>query len=93
MTDSPFSIKFLKTFESDFRKLDRQVQQRIHKKIREAAANPGAVCRPFRHMQKDLQGIQKLRAGDYRVLLWIDKTNRILTLYSVEHRSTIYRDL
>ncbi len=44
-------------------------------------------------MQKDLQGIQKLRAGDYRVLLWIDKTNRILTLYSVEHRSTIYSDL
>lgn len=88
-----YSVAASGTFERDFKKLDRSVQQRIDKKIRWAAANPGNLQQFLRHMPEDLSGLQKLRVGDYRVLLWVDHAKKALTLYTVEHRSTIYKGL
>ena len=33
------------------------------------------------------------RVGDYRVLLWVDHSKRVITLHTVGHRSEVYRRL
>ncbi len=45
---------------------------------------------PLRHLPEDLKGLHKYRVGDYRVLLWVDRENEILTLYGVRHRREVY---
>lgn len=42
---------------------------------------------------KDLKGLQKYRIGDYRILLWVDHDKRVITIYGVEHRRSVYNDL
>ena len=81
------------TFERDFKKLDADVARRIRKKTELLASHPEAVLPLLRNMPDNLKGLRKYRIGDYRVLLWLDHSNRIIKLYSVEHRSTVYRDL
>ncbi len=48
---------------------------------------------PLRNLPKDLKGLYKFRIGDYRVLLWVDHREQLLTLYGVAHRREIYRRL
>ncbi len=88
-----YSVAASGTFERGFKKLDRSVQMQVDKKIRWAASHPENLQRFLRHMPDDLSGLQKLRVGDYRVLLWVDHVKHALTLYSVEHRSTVYKNL
>lgn len=52
---SAYSIAASGTFERDFRKLDKSIQERINKKIRQAAADPEAHCVPLRHLPRDLE--------------------------------------
>ncbi len=47
----------------------------------------------MKHLPKDLAGLHKYRIGAYRVLFWVNRSERTLTLYGVEHRRSIYRDL
>lgn len=90
---STYSIAASGTFERDFYKLDTSIQKRIDKKIRWAAAHPETLSQALRNMPEDLTGLQKLRIGDYRVLLWVDHADRQLVLYAVGHRSSIYKSL
>lgn len=85
-------ILYTETFERDFKKLDKSVQKRVDKKIRWIAEHPELLRQPLRHMSKNLEDLQKIRVGDFRVLLWVDHAKDQITLYSVEHRSTVYRD-
>jgi len=88
-----YSIAASGTFERDFKKLAKGVQERIDKKIRWAAIHPEMFRQSLKHLPKDLSGLQKLRVGNYRVLLWVDHAQCTLTLYAVAHRSAIYHDL
>jgi len=47
----------------------------------------------MKHLPRDLAGLHKYRIGDYRVLFWVSRSQRVLTLYGVEHRRSVYRDL
>jgi mRNA-degrading endonuclease RelE of RelBE toxin-antitoxin system len=49
--------------------------------------------RAFKRLPDDLQGLQKYRIGDCRVLFWVDHARHVITLYTVEHRSRIYKEL
>jgi len=80
-------------FDADFRKLDRDIARRIIKKLEWLSHHPETLRFPLKHPPKDLKGIQKYRIGDHRVLLWVDHNVRQITLYSVEHRRSVYDDL
>jgi mRNA-degrading endonuclease RelE of RelBE toxin-antitoxin system len=47
----------------------------------------------MKHLPRDLAGLRKYRVGAYRVLFWASHAQRVLTLYGVEHRRSVYRDL
>ncbi|PIY59251.1 hypothetical protein COY96_02885 [Candidatus Wolfebacteria bacterium CG_4_10_14_0_8_um_filter_37_11] len=87
-----YKIVYTKVFERDFKKLDNSIAKRILDKISELAQNPHNI-ELLKHSPKDLPNLCKLRMGDWRILFWTDFKNKIITLYAVEHRSKIYRNL
>lgn len=87
-----YKIVYTRTFENDLKKLDKPVAQRIIAKIFEIANNPYNI-QLLKYSPKGLENLYKLRVGDWRVLFWLDHDNKTLTLYIVEHRSKIYKNL
>jgi mRNA interferase RelE/StbE len=81
------------SFERAFRKLDDPIAHRIQKKLSRLTAYPRMLAEPLRKLPANLVGLHKYRVGDYRVLFWIDHSQRIITLYTVKHRSVVYKDI
>lgn len=86
-----YSIRTTPTFDDDIKKLDRPIAQRIIEKVEQLAQNPILLRYSLKYLPKDLQGLQKYRIGDWRVLFWADHQKKEITLYGVEHRSTVYK--
>jgi mRNA interferase RelE/StbE len=91
--NDPYRIETTPTFERDFKRLDAAMARRVSKKIVHLAAHPELLGQPLRNMPRDLAGLHKYRVGDFRVLYWVYHSERLLRLYAVQHRSTVYRDL
>lgn len=87
-----YKIVYTKTFEKDFKKLDNFIAKTISEKILKTAQNPYSI-KALKYSPKNLPNLCKIRIGDWRVLFWIDNTEKIITLYAIEHRSKIYRNL
>ncbi|MHB8653403.1 MAG: type II toxin-antitoxin system RelE family toxin [Terriglobia bacterium] len=79
-------------FERAFRRLDEPVAQRVQKKLGRLTSYP-QLAEPLRNLPPSLVGLHKYRVGDYRVLFWIDHSQKLITLYTVKHRSVVYKDL
>ncbi len=86
-----YKIKTTSTFENEIKKLDRSVAKRIIEKIEFLSENPRLLKNYLRHMPEDLEGLQKYRIGDWRVLLWVDNQNQEIVLYGVDHRGKVYK--
>ena len=43
-----------------------------------------------RRLKGELNGLYSLRAGDYRVVYWIDVDKAVIWLLEVEHRKRVY---
>lgn len=89
----PYRVVTTPSFERDFNKLDAPIARRVSKKIIHLAARPELLGQTLRNMPKDLAGLHKYRVGDYRLLYWVDHSHGIIKLYTVEHRSNVYRGL
>jgi mRNA interferase RelE/StbE len=86
-----YKVKITPTFESDVKRLDKSVAKRIIDKIEFLAENPELLKNYLKYMPEDLEGLQKYRVGDWRVLLWADHKKQEITLYGVDHRKKIYK--
>lgn len=88
-----YQIETTPTFDKDIKKLNRQIAKRIIEKVEWLAKHPELLRSPMQHTPKDLEGLQKYRVGDWRVLFWVDHQKKEITLYGVDHRGTIYKKL
>ena len=88
-----YRVEQTSQFEKDLARLAPGTRRRIVDKIRWLAEHPEAIPAPMKYLPQDLAGLRKYRIGAYRVLFWADRSQRILTLYGVEHRRSVYRDL
>lgn len=81
-----YSIRITDTAKNQLAKLDRQTAKRIDKKLREIAHDP------FQYVSK-LAGLEfyKLRVGDYRVLMSIQRGNLIIMVIEISHRRNAYK--
>ncbi len=73
-----------------FKKLDRQIAQRIYTKLKEVANSTD----PFQHVKR-LTGVEffSLRVGDYRVILDIKRNKLIIFVIKIGHRRDVYREI
>ena len=79
------------TFDQAFKRLDPFIAREVGKKLTWLSAHPEVLRHAVRYLPTELHGLQKYRVGDWRVLFWVDHAKRTITLYTVEHRSKIYK--
>ena len=81
-----YNILITETAKKQLAKLDRQTAKRIDKKLREISHEP------FLYVIR-LAGLElyKLRVGDYRVLLSIQKEKLIIMVVEISHRRNVYK--
>ena len=78
--------------QTQFDELDPTLAASIERKIIWLATNADSVVhRRLVGMPEALQGLCKLRVGDYRVLYWVYPQNQLIRLYRIQHRSEVYR--
>jgi len=88
-----YRLQSTPTFEKAFKSLDPSTARQVTKKLQWLSAHHEVLRQPIRYLPADLRSLQKYRVGDWRVLFWVDHDQHTITLYTVEHRSTIYRQL
>lgn len=81
------------TFDRAFKRLDAATARQVAEKLAWLGTHPDTMRHPLQHLPADLKGLHKYRVGDWRVLFWVDHTHHTITLYTVEHRSQIYKRL
>lgn len=81
-----YEIRWTEIAEKQFGRLDKTVQKRIIKKLEEIRDDP------FLYVTR-LVGfnVYKVRVGDYRVILGIEKNTLLILVLRVGHRSNIYK--
>jgi mRNA interferase RelE/StbE len=84
-----YRVEFSKLARDKFNRLDKPIQKRIVKKLREISSGD-----PYRYFEP-LRGVsaRKARVGDYRVIADVDRKNRAIHVLTLGHRSEIYRKL
>lgn len=65
----PYKILPTREFEKDFKKLDRDMQERIKQKLEEASQDPER----YKHLHYELKGSSRIRIGKIRVIFSYDK--------------------
>ena len=80
-----YEITFTDTSRKQFRKLEKEVQERIIKALERIRIRPESYV-------KKLVGDQgyRLRVGDYRVILDIEKAELVILVIKIGHRKNIY---
>ena len=80
--------------QTQFDALDPTLAASLERKIIWLGTNAeNIVHRRLVGMPDELQGLCKLRVGDYRVLYWIYPQHKLIRLYRIQHRSEVYRSL
>ena len=82
-----YEITFTDTSRKQFRKLEKDVQERIIKALKRIRIRPESFV-------KKLVGDPgyRLRVGDYRVILDIYKSELIILVIKIAHRKNIYKN-
>jgi len=81
-----YKVVFTQRALKDWKTLDKEVQNRIAKKLRECAKDP------FKHARKLIHpkiGTYRFRIGDYRVVFDVDGEN--IVVLRIGHRKNIYK--
>ncbi|MCD6220500.1 type II toxin-antitoxin system RelE/ParE family toxin [Candidatus Calescamantes bacterium] len=79
---------------ADLEKLPKERRSKILRRIKWLSQNAEFVIHhQLRNMPPDLRGLCRLRSGAYRILYWFYPEERVIKVYQVRHRSSIYRRL
>ena len=82
-----YEIQWTKIAAKQFGRLDKTVQKRIIKKLETIRDKPFFYT--TRLVGFDLY---KIRVGDYRIIISIEKNTLVILVLKVGHRSKIYKD-
>ena len=85
-----FGVRITEEAFGDLARLDKDIAQRVLRRIRWLADNAEQVNRSA--LTGPFTGYFKLRAGDYRVLYVVDDDAEEIIVRAIGHRSAVYRD-
>ena len=74
-------------FEKKIEKFDKEVRERIIKKITQLKEDP---YRNTKKLHGKLKGMRSLRIGEHRVIFSLDETKCIVFLLALGHRRRVY---
>ncbi|QWR78372.1 type II toxin-antitoxin system RelE family toxin [Candidatus Magnetomonas plexicatena] len=84
-----YTLEFTPQGEKSFNALDRETGQRVLNKLKWFINNIDSVALVPHY--GTLEGLFKLKVGDYRVIYNINTERTIITIHLVGHRKEIYR--
>lgn len=84
-----WALSFTPEAEDDLAKLDKQLRERIIKKLDWFRANFEQI-KPL-PLGGDWQGFFKLRVGDWRVIYEISQGEKSIKIRVIDHRDKIYK--
>ena len=87
-----YRIYTTKTFDRSLKKLSKAEAGRVLEKLDELSEDRSPIHK-LKHTPVGMTGLSRVRVGQWRVLLWLDKRKKEITLYRVAHRREIYRNL
>ena len=83
-----YEITLTATSRKQFKKLEKDIQERIVKALERIRIRPEA------HVKKLIGDLgYRLRVGEYRVILDIEKDKLIILVIKIGHRKNIYKKL
>ena len=82
-----YEIQWTQIAVKQFGRLDKTVQKRIIKKLETIRDNPF-----FYIIRLVGFGLYKIRVGNYRIIISIEKNTLVILVLKVGHRSKIYKD-
>jgi len=82
----PYRLVFAKSFEKEFGKLPKDVQERILESLVKTAENPHSGTR----LQGRLAGLWRCRVGKYRIIYLIEAKESSIVFLDVGLRKSIY---
>jgi mRNA interferase RelE/StbE len=86
-----WQIEFDSEAESDLRNIDREIQRRILRYLRERIATAKDPRRFGVPLRRELAGLWKYRLGDYRIICRIEDKKVIVYVIRIGHRKDIYQ--
>lgn len=79
--------------DAQLAELDPTIGASVERKIMWLAENAAVmVHRRLVGMPDDLAGLCKLRVRDWRILYWVYRSEELIRIYRIQHRSEVYRD-
>lgn len=75
--------------EADLARLDKNIAQRVLKKLRWMAENFEAI--KHEALTGEWEDVFKLRVGDYRVLYTFDSAQQRIVVHFIRHRREVYK--
>jgi mRNA-degrading endonuclease RelE of RelBE toxin-antitoxin system len=68
------------TFQKSLKKLDRADARHVLQKLSILEEGSVDALQKMKHAPRELQGLSKIRVGEWRVLLWLDEKSKTITL-------------
>ncbi len=84
-----YHIKFSRPAEKDYKKLPREIAERVDKAIKPLADEP----RPANCKKLQNSHFYRIRVGDYRILYEIKEDTVIILVLRIRHRKEVYKNI
>jgi mRNA interferase RelE/StbE len=84
-----YRVEFRPEAEKDLSRLDKEISQRILKRIKWLAQHFEEITVESL-TGRQWKGLFKLRVGDYRVLYTANRLKKLITIHLIGHRREIY---
>jgi len=81
-----YKIEWSKRADAELSKLPKDIAVRIIKKVDSIKSEPFQFLEHY-----EGEDVYKLRVGDYRALIDVDSSNKILKIQVVGHRKKVYK--
>jgi len=82
-----YDVKWTETSLNQLKKLDKTIAERIIDKVDKIRETPFKFVKKLKEFN-----LFRLRVGDYRVIMSIEKNKMIIFVLEVGHRRVIYRE-
>ncbi len=84
----PYSLRYTESAQDELNRLERQVAERILKKLERLAET--AMVVPHFPLRGEWVGFYRIRVGDYRAIYRLDHESRLIVVRKIGHRRDIY---
>jgi mRNA interferase RelE/StbE len=88
-TEAPYSLELTDRAKETLRRLDKTVARRIEKRLDRLANNATSILHI--PLKRGLQGLYKLRIGDYRAIYRLEREMRLIVVEAIGHRRDVYK--